>query len=353
MIDWKKTLISPRDSILAAIKIIDESSLQIALVVDKRKKLLGTLTDGDVRRGMLRGIPLDRHVSEVMKKEPVVASTEASSEEILQMMKKNFVNQIPLVDFKGRVAGLEVFEDLLHPAESENTWVVIMAGGAGTRLMPLTGECPKPLLKVGGRPLLEIILNGFIEQGFREFYFSVNYLSEKIMEYFGDGSKFGVRIHYIVEKESMGTAGALGLLKGKPEEPLIVMNGDLLTKVNYRHLLDFHHKNASKATMCVRKYSFEIPYGIVKINRNRLIEINEKPVQEFFANAGIYVLEPEMLDLLPSAEHFDMPTLFNSAIKSGKRTIVFPIREYWLDIGHHKEFEKANIEYEDIFLDVF
>ena len=349
MKDWQKALISPSTTIFNTIKIIEASAMQIALVVEETNRLLGTVTDGDIRRGILKGVSLEQPVSKVMKTDPIVARPEQKREDNLNIMKEKRINQLPVVDENGCVVRLELLGDLLQEQKADN-WVVLMAGGLGSRLHPLTNDCPKPMLKVGNRPLLETILTNFIEQGFYKFFFAVNYRGEMIKEHFGDGSSWGVEINYITEDERKGTAGALGLLPERPGKPLIVMNGDLLTKVNYKQLLDFHHEVRASATMCVREYSFQIPYGIVKIDNNRLLEIKEKPVHHFFVNAGIYVLEPETLDLVPSAQCFDMTTLFNQIIVQEKETAVFPIREYWIDIGYYKDFERANAEFDNVFL---
>ncbi|MGQ9826160.1 MAG: nucleotidyltransferase family protein, partial [Desulfotomaculales bacterium] len=239
--------------------------------------------------------------------------------------------------------------DLINPKKRNNV-VVIMAGGLGSRLRPLTDECPKPLLKVGGKPLLETILENFLEYGLYNFYFSVNYRAEMIREYFGDGSRWGANIEYINEEKRLGTAGALSLLPEKPKNTVLVMNGDLLTKINFEHLLDFHADTKADATMCVKEYNFQIPYGVVKTDRHRLIEIEEKPVKTFFISAGIYAIEPAVIDLIPRNTYFDMPGLFEKLIKENREAAVFPIREYWLDIGHKEDFERANGEFSEVFL---
>lgn len=345
---WMNILVSPSTSILKAIEIIDAGARQLALVVDENNRLLGTVTDGDIRRGLLKGKLLSDPVSTVMNGYPTVASPYDARENILALMKVRQLHQIPVVDEDGRVIHVEMLNELLRPTLKDN-WVVLMAGGLGTRLQPLTHNCPKPLLKVGNKPLLETILLNFIEHGFHRFYISVNYKAEMIKQHFGDGSRWNVRIEYIHEERSLGTAGALSLLPEKPTLPLFVMNGDLLTKVNFEQLLDFHITYRAKGTMCVREYDFQVPYGVVKADRHKMIAIEEKPVQRFFVNAGIYVLDPSALDMIPANEFFDMPRLFEELMKQGDQTIVFPIREYWLDIGRMTDFEKANIEFAEVF----
>lgn len=344
MKDWRKSLILPDYPIMSAIQKIDTSTMQIALVVDENNCLLGTITDGDIRRGILKGITLNEPVRLVMNENPIVGKLVESRESILAKMRNKRLRHIPIVDSNGIVVGLEFLDELLQPSYREN-WVVLMAGGLGNRLRPLTNDCPKPLLKVGGKPLLETILENFREYGFKKFYVSVNYKAEMIMDYFGDGANWNIEIRYIHEEKKLGTSGALGLLPEKPKQSLLIMNGDLLTKINFQRLLDFHLEHKATATMCVREYDFQVPYGVVKINNHDIVSIEEKPIYNFFISAGIYVLEPVILELIKKDEYLDMPTLFNNLIKQHKKTVVFPIREYWLDIGLKEDFERANKEF--------
>ncbi|MDF2684615.1 MAG: putative sugar-phosphate nucleotide transferase [Brevibacillus sp.] len=349
MMDWRDMLVSPHTPILHTLEIIDKSARQIALVADENDRLLGTVTDGDIRRGLLKGRALQDSTSLIMNSFPTVASPYETRENILALMKIKKIHQIPIVDEDGRVVHVEVLNDLLRPVRKDN-WVVLMAGGLGTRLHPLTYDCPKPLLKVGNKPLLETILQSFIDQGFHRFYLSVKYKAEMIQEHFGDGSKWGVTIRYLEEQDSLGTAGALSLLPEKPAEPFFVMNGDLLTKVNFEQLLDFHKTYQAQATMCVREYDHQVPYGVVRLDRHRLTSIEEKPTQRYFVNAGIYVLSPEILEYIPQRQYFDMPSLFDYVMKDQQQqAIAFPIREYWLDIGRMADFEKANMEFAEVF----
>lgn len=341
-------MVSPQTPILDTLEIIDRNARQIALVADENDKLLGTVTDGDIRRGLLKGKALQDPISMIMNPFPTVASPYDTRENILALMKIKQIHQIPIVDEDGKIVHVEVLNDLLRPLRKDN-WVVLMAGGLGTRLYPLTHDCPKPLLKVGNKPLLETILQSFIDQGFHKFYISVKYKAEMIQEYFGDGSHWGVTIHYLQEKESLGTAGALSLLPELPSEPFFVMNGDLLTKVNFDHLLDFHKTYQAQATMCVREYDHQIPYGVVTLDKQRLVSMEEKPTQRFFVNAGIYVLSPNVLERIPHNRFFDMTSLFDLLMKDEGQTIAFPIREYWLDIGRMADFERANIEFAEVF----
>ncbi len=352
MHNWKKTAISPETSIRETIKVIDRSALQIALVVDPDDHLLGTVTDGDIRRGILKGVSLDAPVKQIYYVSPLTASIDDDPETINRIMKEQYINQLPILDNDGRVVQLKILKEIITKKKQKNP-VILMAGGLGTRLRPLTSSCPKPLLKIGGTPVLETILEGFINNGFDNFYISVNYMAHMIEDYFEDGSKWGVHIKYLKEKKKLGTAGSIKLLPQKPLMPFIVMNGDLLTKVNFKHLLKFHLNNNklsnAMATMCVREYTIQIPYGVIKKEGNRLIRLDEKPVQRFFVNGGIYVFEP-VLDLIPDDKYFDMTDLFDKIMGKDYKTIIFQIREYWMDIGHKRDFEVAEVEYEDIFI---
>lgn len=339
MNQWRDALIKPGDSVRETIRRIDGSSTQIALVVDPDGHLLGTITDGDIRRGLLKGVSLEDPASAIMNAAPTCAHPGDDRQKILARMKAKSLHQIPIVDAQQRVVGLEVLDELLN-ARRDN-WVVLMAGGRGTRLRPLTDETPKPMLRVGAKPILETILESFVEQGFSRFFFSVNYRAEMVRTHFGDGSRWGADIGYLSEESPLGTAGALSLLPSRPASPMLVMNADLLTRVGFGHMLDFHHAHGAAATMGVREYDFQVPFGVVKIEGQSILSIEEKPTHRFFVNAGIYVLSPETLDLVPRDRHFDMPELFEALIAAGRETAVFPIREYWIDIGRMVDFEKA------------
>ena len=335
-------------TIKEALGIIDSGAMQIALVVDDNDKLLGTLTDGDIRRGILRGLDLDSSIETIVFKEPAIAKISSTKEEILKIALSKKLHQIPIVDDNGIVLDLKEIEELVEP-KIKTSRVILMVGGLGTRLRPLTQDTPKPMLKVGNKPILQTIVERFAEYGFVNITMCVNFNASIIRDYFSDGKEFGVNIDYVLEEKRMGTAGALSLLKERPSEPFFVMNGDLLTNVNFEHIFNYHILNKATATMCVREYDYEVPYGVVKMNDNKIIEIAEKPVQKFFVSAGIYMLSPEILDLIPKNEFYDMPALFEKLIKLSKNVISFPIREYWLDIGHMEEYQRANEEYKEVF----
>ena len=322
--------------------------MRIALVSDDSGRLLGVATDGDIRRALLRHEPLDAPISRIMTREPVVAHVDDDREARRRVMNQRGLDHLPLVDAGGRLIGLETLRDVIAPPRLDNP-VVLMAGGLGTRLGPLTARRPKPLLNVGTRPILETILMSIADAGFYRFHIAVNYRAEMIMRHFGDGSRFGVEITYLREKERLGTAGPLSLLPETPELPLLVMNGDILTRVDFASLLRFHRERAADATMCVREYGYEVPFGTVNVVDGYAVHLAEKPVQQFFINAGIYMLEPHLLARVPKGRFFDMPDLLQALIDDGGRLSVFPIHEYWQDIGRPEDFEQAQANFGSSF----
>jgi len=340
--------IQPTNTIKEAMAAINAGSIRIAVVVDADEKFTGTVSDGDIRRGLLAGLTLDSPVETIINRNPVTARVSDDRDSILQLAVVNKISQIPLVDENGRLLGIEVVDDLLLPVTRDNP-VVLMAGGLGTRLGELTKDLPKPMLAVGGKPILETIIRQFARYGFKNIIISVNYLSHIIENYFGNGSRFGVNISYIHETKRLGTAGALDLARERLTSPFFVMNGDILTTINLAHLHDFHMEQKSMATMCVREYDFQVPYGTVNMKDGRITSIDEKPIHKFFVSAGIYMLSPEALNNVPPDTFFDMPTLFEKLIQKEQNVLSFPLREYWLDIGHLNDYNKAQGEYREIF----
>jgi len=348
MNNYKKILISPLATIRCALEVIDIGAMKIALVVDENQRLLGTLSDGDVRRAILGGMGLEDLIETVYFRTPTTCRVNDSKEKILQLAIAHKLSQIPLVDGEGRIVGIAETDDLLRPAQRTNK-IVLMAGGLGTRLSPLTDTTPKPMLHVGNKPILETIIENFAKYGYTDIVLSVGYKSHIIEEYFGNGSGFGVKIKYIHEVKRMGTAGALTLLRNELTEPFFVMNGDLLTNINFQRMHDHHLSHDAVATMAVREYDFQVPYGVVNIDGSRIVSIEEKPTHKFFVSAGIYMLSPQSLEHVPDDEFFDMPTLFEKLIAENGNAISFPIREYWLDIGRMSDYERANNEYSGVF----
>ncbi|MBT1443006.1 nucleotidyltransferase family protein [Shewanella sp. JM162201] len=338
---WNNVLIKPDNSIRDALEIINNEALRVALVIDANQHLVGVVTDGDIRRGILSDLSLEAPVSLVMNLSPTVAKVGATRKEIVELMERKSILAIPLVDDERKVIGLETLHSALHRPKHQNP-VFLMAGGFGTRLRPLTDNCPKPMLKVGEKPILETLLNQFLKAGFNNIYISTHYMPEQITDYFGDGSAWGANIRYVHEETPLGTGGALGLLpEDIPELPLIMMNGDVLTKVDFQRLLEFHVNHDADATMCVREYDYQIPYGVVKGEGNRITSMVEKPTQRFFVNAGIYVLSPSVIHSVQKNHIIDMPTLLEQHMCERNNVLMFPIHEYWLDIGRMDDFNKA------------
>lgn len=337
---WRAALLPEDTNLQQAIRCLDVSGLQIAIITARDGRLVGTLTDGDIRRGLLRGLTLTSPVDDIVQREPLVAPPQWGRETVLQLMQANKVHQLPVLDEHRRVVGLHLWDDLLAPAQRPNT-MVVMAGGRGTRLLPHTEHCPKPLLPVGGKPMLEHIIERAKAEGFRRFVLAIHYLGYMIEDHFGDGAKWQVEIEYLREQQPLGTAGALGLLKRRPDAPFLVINGDVLTDIRYGELLDFHCRHDAAGTMAVRLHEWQHPFGVVKTKGVDIIGFEEKPVSRSHINAGIYVLEPKALDLLGQDEHCDMPTLFARLQQKAERAIVYPMHEPWLDVGRPDDLKLA------------
>lgn len=349
MKQWQAVLVPPETPLHDAIATLDKEGLRIALVVDSERRLLGTLTDGDVRRALLRQVPLTAPVSQAMNRKPVSATPEWTRERMLALMEEHQLLHVPVLDTLGRLVELETLHGLLHRRHKTNA-VFLMAGGFGRRLQPLTDNCPKPMLRVGDKPILELIIENFISAGFHRFYISTHYMAETIRDHFGDGSRWGASIRYVHEEKPLGTAGALGLLpRDEIQQPLFMMNGDLLTNLNFDSLLKFHNEHDSLATMCVREYEHRVPYGVVESDGRRVRSMVEKPVHRYFVNAGIYVVSPQLLSAVDRGTRVDMPTLLEQQMARGREIQVFPIHEYWLDIGRMEDFQRAQFEVGGIF----
>jgi len=341
--NWRNVLIGPSATIEEAINKIDQEALRLALVVDENDRLLGTVSDGDVRRALIKHLPLSTQVSKLMNTNPRVAKVGTSREILFSVMESNDLLSIPIVE-EGVLVGLETLHHVLQKQRHENV-VFLMAGGFGTRLRPLTNDRPKPLLNIGGKPILETILESFVASGFYRFYISTHYMPEMIREHFEDGSKWGVEIEYIHEASPLGTGGAMGLLPSDlSDKPLIVMNGDVLTKVDFEQLLNYHKEVDAAATICVREHEHQIPYGVVEAEGHRITQMVEKPVQKMFVNAGIYVISPSIVSSVEPNQAIDMPTLLDQRMRKGELIAMFPVHEYWLDIGRFEDFNRAQID---------
>jgi dTDP-glucose pyrophosphorylase len=346
----KRILVKAEDTIQRTLEVLDTGSVQIALVVDEAGILLGTVTDGDIRRGVLRGLGLEERVTGVMNTHPVTAQMGVSREDLLSMMTARSIKQVPLVDEKRRVVGLERLDNLLRSPALKVNPAIILAGGQGTRLRPLTEDTPKPLLKVGGRPVLELILQQLRSCGFHQLYISVNYLGHQIEQYFGDGHDHGVSIEYLRESDPLGTAGPLSLMPQHLESPCIVINGDLVTRVNFEHLLEFHSEGGFQITLGVKEYRLQIPYGVVMTENDRVVGFQEKPDETRLVNAGVYVISPSVLDLVPRNEYYDMNLLIEKVMSQPNAEVgAFLIREYWMDVGTAADYQQAQWDHDARF----
>jgi dTDP-glucose pyrophosphorylase len=337
---WEETLLSINATLEDAIRVLNQSSLRIVLIVNSEKLLLGTLSDGDIRRALLNGLQLKSSISEVVNTNPVFVFDGVKRAEVLRIMAMKKVFQVPVVNQHKRVVGLHLWDELLSPPIRTNPFV-IMAGGKGTRLLPRTTQTPKPMLKIAGKPILEHIISRARKEGFENFYLAVHHLSEVIEEYFGSGSQFNVNIQYLREDSPLGTAGALSLFSQNPGESTVVTNGDVLTDVSFGNILDFHNQNESSATMAVQIYESQNPFGVVKTRGLEIVEYQEKPISRSLVNAGVYVLGTDIFEFVEKQKYLDMPDLFETAIRNGLKTSAFLIHENWMDLGSHEDFELA------------
>jgi len=345
--DIESLLIGPDETLHEALRRVDEGGEGIVLVVGEGRKLLGTITDGDLRRATLTGLDMDKAQvdSLINERQPITAAVGAAATELMKLMKKHSVRHIPLVDGGGCVKELALLRELALEDELPVS-AVVMAGGFGTRMRPLTETVPKPMLPVGDRPVMEHVLEQLQKVGISHVSITTHYKPEAIVEHFGDGSSFGIEIDYVNEAEPLGTAGALGMLKA-PEGPLLVINGDVLTQVNFRSMLSYHTDNEADMTVGVRRFELQVPYGVVEMGDSRVVGLDEKPTYRFFINAGVYLIEPDVLSLIKSAEHLDATELIDRLLGAGKKVVGFPIHEYWLDIGRPDDYAKANKEWTD------
>ncbi len=344
MSNWRKATILVNGTVKNAIEVLNNSGIRAALVVDDEMHLKGIVTDGDIRRGILQHVDLDSAVENIMNRNPVTCLRTDSKQKVIQKMASKGLLHMPIVA-DGVLVDFVTLQGFTEEKRHDNP-VFLMAGGFGTRLRPLTNEMPKPLLRLGNKPILETILESFIGAGFHRFFISTHYMSEKIRQHFGDGSRWNVTIEYVHEASPLGTGGALGLLpKDLPSIPVIVMNGDVLTKVDFEELLEFHYNSRGIATLCVTEYQNQIPYGVIETDGNQITAINEKPVTRHFINAGIYVLEPELVTSVNENKRLDMPDLLKRQLDKGSKVAMFPLHEYWLDIGQMPDFEQAQQDF--------
>jgi dTDP-glucose pyrophosphorylase len=343
-----RVLIGPRQTLREALKCIDVGAEGIALVVDDQRKLLGTLTDGDLRRATLAGLDMGTETVDSLLRShgrPVTASLGTPASELMALMKKHSVRHVPLLDGEGRIEELALLRELALESGLPVT-AVVMAGGKGTRMRPLTETVPKPMLPVGDRPVMEHVLEQLQKVGISRVSITTHYKPEAIENHFGDGRRFGVEIDYVKEDEPLGTAGALGLLK-PPKGPLLVINGDVLTQVNFRSMLSYHVDNKADMTVGVRRFEMQVPYGVIEMEESQVVRLDEKPTYSVFINAGVYLIEPDVLSLISGDERLDATDLIARLIASRKTVVGFPIHEYWLDIGRPDDYARANREWKD------
>lgn len=340
---WIKAILPTDSSIRQAVQVLNESSLRIVLVTDDLGVLIGTISDGDIRRGLLKGLELDSSIDAVIHKNALVVPPELTREVVLQFMIANKLQQIPIVNEKMQVVGLHLWDEISIPNVRSNV-MVIMAGGKGTRLHPQTENCPKPMLPINGKPILEHIIDRARVEGFSHFILAINYLGHMIEEYFGDGESFDVKIEYLREDSPLGTAGALSLLETVPNSPFIVTNGDVLTDIHYGELLDFHVQYNSTATMAVRIHEWQNPFGVVQTQGIEITGYEEKPISRTYINAGVYAMDPAALSFLTKSAPCDMPDLFKLIQDKGNRTVAYPVHERWLDVGRPDDLLTAGLE---------
>ena len=339
-IAWEKAILKSGNSIEDAIRNLNNTALKIVMVADDDKYFLGTISDGDIRRGLLKGLTLSSPIQSIVHQNALVVPAGLTRDTVLSMMTANKVQQIPVVDDDGKIVGLHIWDEVASVQARPNS-MVIMAGGMGTRLLPHTESCPKPMLLIQGKPMLEHIIERAKSEGFSHFIVAIHHLGHMIEEYFGDGGKFGVRIDYLREKAPLGTAGALSLLDPLPKYPFVVTNGDVITDIRYGEILDFHLRHQAAATMAVRVHEWQHPFGVVEINGVEIIGFEEKPIARSHVNAGVYVIEPDSLAQLQKDARCDMPTLFERLQEKTQRTVAYPMHEPWLDVGRPDDLAKA------------
>lgn len=347
MRDWKKTLIGPEATFRDALKAIDATGTGMALIVDAERRLIGVLSDGDFRRALIRGAGLEDPAVSAANREPVCIDQHQDRAATLAMLRAHSLRQLPVLDSDRRVVGLTTVSDFLNIPVRSNP-VVIMAGGKGERLAELTRDTPKPMLKVGPRPILDTIVGNLAGQGFRRFWLAVNYKADQIERHFGDGSALGLDIRYLRESKPLGTCGALALLP-EPEEPFVVTNGDVLAKVDYGHVMDSHLEAGADATVVVRDYQMQVPFGVINAADGQILRIDEKPTQSFTISAGAYVLSPSALRLIPEDAYHDMPMLLSEMIARGMTVRQQPAEGYWMDIGRPPDYAQANADFGAVF----
>ena len=337
----KKAAVQIKISIREAISALDEVGIQILTVVNAEGKLLGTVTEGDIRRGFLNGLSIDSSIEQVVNHTPLVVTRHIDVSLVRQLMQVNKILQIPIVDENGMLLGVHLWDELDQPKVLSNT-LVVMCGGKGQRMLPFTETCPKPMLKVGGKPILQHIIERAKHEGFQNIVLSINYLGDQIESFFASGEQFGVQITYLREEKPLGTAGSLALMNQALDRPILVTNGDVISELRYADILDFHVQQNATATMAIKSHEWQNPFGVVDLDGLEICGFKEKPVIKSYINAGVYVLEPIVLKHLPQEEVFDMPVVFENLKTMNKKIVAYPMHELWLDVGRPSDLTDAN-----------
>jgi dTDP-glucose pyrophosphorylase len=338
---WRQAILKESATIKQAIGNLNQIGIRIILVVNEVNKLIGTISDGDIRRGLLKGLDLDSPIIDLVNRNALLVTPEMSRDMVVQLMVANKIHQVPVVNSQQEIIGLHLWDKISSRPKRSNM-MIIMAGGKGTRLLPHTQDCPKPMVLVAGRPMLEHIIERARLEGFSHFVLAIHHLGHVIEDYFGDGEQLGVKIDYLREKSPLGTAGALSLLNPIPDAPFIVTNGDVITDIRYGELLDFHNNYQASGTMAVRNYELQHPFGVVQIDGVDIIGFEEKPLTRSQINAAVYALSPEALNELIPEEPCDMPELFERIQSKNYRTVAYPMHEPWMDVGKPDDLQEAN-----------
>lgn len=339
--DWKKISLKSESSIRNAMQVLDETGLRIILVADSKDRLLGTVTDGDIRRGFLKGVSINSEVTCVMNKNPVCAHSSYSSEKIYSIMERTGMLCIPVLEDDKTIIGFETINRI--DEANDETSVVLMAGGFGKRMMPLTKNLPKPMLPLNNKPIIHHIIDQLKICNFKNFFITTHYKSNMIIDYLHQINNLDVNIQFVEEERPLGTAGSLSLLKGKINSDFIVINSDLLIKINFSNFLSFHKNHGEIATLGVRKHIYQVPYGVVSIDDTSATDIIEKPTYTHFISAGVYCFKKDIFSFIDFNKYLDMPDLLKQIICTNENISTFPIHEFWADIGSVQDYQDVTM----------
>jgi dTDP-glucose pyrophosphorylase len=341
--NWEKGTLHFEATIQDALQILNRGALRVVLIVESNRRLIGTVSDGDIRRGLLRGMKLSSPIAPIVNLKPTVVTEKVPKEKVLKLMSEKQLFQIPVIDNNKNVIGLHLWDQLYCYSDIETPFV-IMAGGRGSRLLPLTQDIPKPMLRIGDEPILEHIIIRAKKYGFKNFVIAIHHLGEVITDYFGDGSSLGVKIEYLHESKPLGTAGALTLIDSQIKGPILVTNGDVLSDVRYSEILDFHNNSGAVATVAVRPYEFQNPYGVIQTNGVEITNYVEKPITSSLINAGVYVIEASVIGNLEKNGYYNMPDVLQLLMTKNQKVIAYLVHESWIDVGRPDDLKNASIE---------